>query len=88
MSDITPKTPTMASFLPMSITGIVSSFGGDKFGDAISQLVAWRIAVNCQCTPPENVISAVHTLCVGAVVLVAYLIYYAFTKYNNKGVTQ
>lgn len=86
MSDIQTKTPTMASFLPMAMTGMGSSAAGDKIGDAISQLVAWRIAENCKCVPPENVTSAVHTLCVGVVVLTAYVIYYAFTKYNNKGV--
>lgn len=86
MTDIQAKTPTMASFAPMAMTGMGSSALGDKLGDALSQLVAWRIAVNCNCTPPSDVISAVHTICVGMVVLTAYTIYYAITRYNNRGV--
>lgn len=85
MSDIPPKTPTMASFAPMAMTGMGSSALGDKLGDALSQLVAWRIAANCNCVPPDNVISAIHTICVGGVVLTAYLIYYGVTRFNNRG---
>lgn len=81
----TPKQPTQASFLPMALTGMGSAGAGDKIGDAISQLVAWRMAVNCNCVPPDKVISAVHTICEGITVLFAFLIYYIFTKYNNRG---
>lgn len=85
MTDTTiVKLPTQASFMPMAMTGIGSGALGDKFGDAIAQLVAWRIAVNCNCIPPDNVISSIHTICVGCIIFLSYAIYYGYTRYKNK----
>lgn len=85
MTDIQPKLPTQASFLPMAITGIGSSLGGDKLGDALAEILAWTVAYKCQCVPPEKVISAFHTLCVMLVVGLAFLIHYLVIKRMNKG---
>lgn len=84
MTDTTLRVPTTASFAPMAMTGIGSSALGDKLGDALTQLIAWRMAVNCNCVPPDKVISAIHTICVGVVVLISYTIYYAVTRYNQR----
>lgn len=74
------KTPTMASFLPMAATGMASASIGDKLGDAFSQLIAWKIAIDCNCVPPDKVISALHTICEALVVGGAFLLHYIVIK--------
>lgn len=72
--------PTMAPVGAMSLTGMGSSALGDKLGDAFAQLIAWLIARNCDCVPPQEVISAVHSICVAFVVGLAFYIHYRFIK--------
>lgn len=75
--------PTMAPIGAMSLTGMGSSALGDKLGDAISQLLAWVIAQHCSCVPPEEVISAIHSISVALVVGCCFYIHYKFVKTPN-----
>lgn len=79
MSD-DPKTPVTSTFLPMAMTGFGSAVGGDQAADAISQLVAWFMAVHCNCAPPDKVISAVHSLSIIICMALAYTIHYLILK--------
>lgn len=85
MTDVQLKLPTMAPVGAMSLTGMGSSALGDKLGDAFAQLVAWMIARSCACVPPEQVISALHTLCVTVVVASAFYLHYRFIRAPKDG---
>lgn len=75
-----PKTQTVAAIGPMALTGISSSVIGDQFGNALAKIVAWVMAIQCQCVPPPAILDAVQTITVGLVVGFAYLIHMAIIK--------
>lgn len=77
------KVPTQGSVGMMAITGIGSASIGDQTGDAIAKIMAWIIAINCNCVPPEAIVSATHTLCVDAVVAIAFFIHYKYLKFHE-----
>lgn len=83
MTDTTIKLPITSTFAPVMMTGIGSSAIGDQLGDAVAQLASWFIAVNCNCVPPDKVISAVHTICVVLFVLLAYAVHYLILKHKE-----
>lgn len=81
MSDSSPqKLPTEVPIGMMALTGLGSSAMGDQIGDALSQVLAWIVAVQCNCAPPAQVISGFHTLCVALVVGIAFYIHYRFAR--------
>lgn len=82
MTDKVP--PTQANFTPMVMTGVAASSLGDKVGDALSIVLTWLVQLSCNCTIPDVVTSAFHTLCVASVVGLAFVIHYQFIK-NPKG---
>lgn len=80
MSDIQPK-PSIAPMLglqAMNATG--AYFGGDRVGNGIADIVAWIIAVKCNCAPPPDVITAVHDLCIAFVMVAAIIAQHKFIK--------
>lgn len=83
MTDSPPKQSTapMLGLQAMGATG--SYFAGDKLGDAIAQIVAWIIAVKCNCTPPSEVVGAVHSISVAAVMILAIIAQHKLIKNLN-----
>jgi hypothetical protein len=80
MTDQLPKVSAvpMLGLQAMNVAGAYSY--GDRVADAIAQIVAWIMAVQCQCAPPGNVISATHYLCVVFVMAIAIVIQHKFIK--------
>lgn len=83
MTDTPPKTSAlpMLGLQTMNAAGALSY--GDQFGEAISQIVAWIMAVQCNCAPPPEVIKAVHYICVALVIGVAIVIQHKLLKNLN-----
>lgn len=82
-TDILPKVQTVANMGTMALTGLSSSAIGDQVGDALAKILAWAIAVQCQCAPPADVLGAFHTICVVTVVGLAFIIHYLIVKKFN-----
>jgi hypothetical protein len=80
MSDQSPKPVQMASVGMMSITGMGGAAVGDQFANALAKVVAWIIAVKCQCAPPPDVIDGLHTICLVAVVGLGFLLHSMLMK--------
>jgi hypothetical protein len=84
MTLIPPKTSAVP-YLGLQAMNMAGSFSyGTQFGDAIAQIVAWRIALDCSCAPPDDVVKAVHHICVTIVMLVALIINHRFIKNLNQ----
>lgn len=79
-SQIQTRAPKIATVGAMAMTGLGSSAMGDQIGDAIAKIIAWFLAVHCQCSPPPEIISACHTLCVAIVVGIAFYVHSRFLK--------
>ena len=80
MSDIQPK-PSMVPMLGLQAMNAAGACSyGDRIGEAIGQIVAWIIAVKCNCAPPPDVITAVHELCVAFVVIAAIVLQHKLLK--------
>ena len=75
-----PKTSAvpMLGLQAMNATG--AYFGGDRVGNAIADIVAWIIAVNCNCAPPPDVITAVHDLSIAFVMIAAIIAQHKLIK--------
>lgn len=76
-STITSAGP-MLGLQTMNATG--AYFGGDKIGSAVADIAAWIIAVQCNCAPPPNVISAVHDLSIALVMIAAIIAQHKLIK--------
>lgn len=75
---VSPSTASMVGLQSMNAAGSLSY--GNDLGDAIAQLVAWYLAVRCNCAPPPEAIKAVHYICVVSVVIAAIMLQHKFIK--------
>ena len=81
MTDNQQSKPSAAPMLGLQAMNAAGAYSyGDKLGDAVAQIAAWVMAVHCNCVPPENVISAVHSLSVIAVIGLALIIQHKLLK--------
>jgi hypothetical protein len=68
----------MLGLQAMNATG--AYFGGDRVGNALADIVAWIIAVQCKCAPPPDVITAVHDLSIALVMVAAIIAQHRLIK--------
>ena len=80
MTDIQPK-PSSVPMLGLQAMNAAGAYSyGDRIGDAVGQIVAWIVAVKCNCAPPGNVIEAVHDLSVALVMIGAIVLQHKLMK--------
>lgn len=83
MTDVQPKVQVTGGIGALALTGVGSAGIGDQVGDALANILAWIIAVKCQCAPPADVIHGFHTICVVFVVGLAFIVHYTILKKFN-----
>jgi len=81
MTNAPPPEPALqTTFGPVVATGMASSAAGDQIGTALADIINWTLQSACNCQPPAQVLSDVHTLCVLIVVGIAYSVHYTLLK--------